>query len=102
MWVGEQITERGIGNGISLIICLGILVANTYRYGTYFSAVNLDSQEAGQMNFSSCWFFAAVFVFVTIATILIIQGHRRIPLQHARRIVGKGSTGWQFVYPIKN
>lgn len=89
MWVGEQITERGIGNGISLIICLGILSQIPTAMGLILQQLNLNSQEPGQMNFSSILVLIAVFVSVTIATILVIQGHRRIPLQHARRVVGR-------------
>jgi len=89
MWIGEQITERGIGNGISLIICLGILSQIPTAIGLIIQQLNLDSQEAGQMNFSSILVLAGVFVVVTLATIMVIQGHRRIPLQHARRVVGR-------------
>ena len=52
MWVGEQITERGIGNGMSLIICLGILSQIPTAMGLILQQLNLDSQEPGQMNFS--------------------------------------------------
>jgi len=89
MWIGEQITERGIGNGISLIICLGILSQIPTAFGLILQQLNLDSQEAGQMNFSSILVLAGVFVVVTLATIMVIQGHRRIPLQHARRVIGR-------------
>ncbi len=89
MWVGEQITEKGIGNGISLIICIGILSQIPTAIGLILQQLNLDSQEAGQMNFSSVLVLAGVFVVVTLATIMVIQGHRRISLQHARRIVGR-------------
>lgn len=89
MWIGEQITESGIGNGISLIICLGILSQIPTAIGLILQQLNLDSQEAGQMNFSSILVLAGVFVIVTLATIMVIQGHRRISLQHARRIVGR-------------
>lgn len=89
MWIGEQITEKGIGNGISLIICIGILSQIPTAIGLILQQLNLDSQEAGQMNFSSILVLAGVFVVVTLATIMVIQGHRRISLQHARRIVGR-------------
>lgn len=89
MWIGEQITERGIGNGISLIICLGILSQIPTAIGLIIQQLNLDSQEAGQMNFASIVVLAAVFIVVTLATIMVIQGHRRISLQHARRVVGR-------------
>lgn len=102
MWVGEQITERGIGNGMSLIITIGILSQIPTAMGLIFQGLNLDTQEPGQMSFSSILVLAAVFVMVTIATILVIQGHRRIPLQHARRVVGRKEVqGGSSYIPLK-
>lgn len=102
MWIGEQITERGIGNGISLIICLGILSQIPTAMGLILQQLNLDSQEPGQMNFSSILVLIGVFVTVTLATILVIQGHRRIPLQHARRVVGRREVqGGTSYIPLK-
>jgi preprotein translocase subunit SecY len=89
MWLGEQITERGIGNGISLIITVSILSSVPGAIGTVISQLNLDSQEPGQMSFSSLIVLSAVFVMITIGTILVIQGQRKIPLQYARRVVGR-------------
>lgn len=102
MWVGEQITEKGIGNGMSLIICLGILSQIPTAFGLILQQLNLDSQEAGQMHFSSILVLMGVFVTVTLATILVIQGHRRIPLQHARRVVGRREVqGGTSYIPLK-
>jgi preprotein translocase subunit SecY len=102
MWIGEQITERGIGNGMSLIICLGILSQIPTAFGLILQQLNLDSQEAGQMNFSSILVLASIFIAVTIATILVIQGHRRIPLQYARRVVGRKEVqGGSSYIPLK-
>lgn len=102
MWIGEQITERGIGNGMSLIISIGILSQLPSAIGLVVQQLNLDSQEPGLMNFSTVLVLAAVFVLVTIATILIIQGHRRIPLQYARRVVGRKETqGGSSYIPLK-
>lgn len=102
MWVGEQITERGIGNGMSLIISLGIVSQLPTALGMIFQQLNLDSQEVGQMNFASVFVLMAVFVLVTIGTILIIQGHRRIPLQYARRVVGRKEVqGGNSYIPLK-
>lgn len=102
MWVGEQITERGIGNGMSLIISLGILSQLPTAIGMITQQLNLTSQQPGQMNFAAVAVLIAVFVFVTIGTILIIQGHRRIPLQHARRVVGRKETqGGNSYIPLK-
>lgn len=102
MWIGEQITEKGIGNGMSLIISLGILSQLPSSIGMIMQQLNLDSQTPGQMNFSTVVVLMAVFVFVTIGTILIIQGHRRIPLQHARRVVGRKEVeGGNSYIPLK-
>ena len=89
MWVGEQITERGIGNGMSLIITIGIISSLPSTMGSVIKQLNLDSQEPGQLTFSSLLVLFAVFVFVIITTILIIQGVRKIPVQSARRVVGR-------------
>jgi len=89
MWIGEQITERGIGNGISLIITVGILSSLPTTLGAIVRLLNLDSQEAGQLTFSSLVVLSGVFVLIVVGTILIIQGQRKIPLQYARRVVGR-------------
>lgn len=102
MWIGEQITEKGIGNGMSLIISLGILSQLPVAMGMIFQQMNIDSQQPGQMNFASIAVLITVFVLVTIATILVIQGHRRIPLQHARRVVGRKEVqGGSSYIPLK-
>ncbi len=102
MWVGEQITEKGIGNGISLIITVGILSSLPSTIGSIIRQLNLESQEVGQLTFSSLVVLAAVFVFIIIGTILIIQGQRKIPLQYARRIVGRHETqGGRAYIPLK-
>jgi preprotein translocase subunit SecY len=89
MWVGEQITEHGIGNGMSLIITIGILSSFPSTIGNVISQLNLTSQESGQITLSSLVILFAIFVLVIVATILIIQGVRKIPVQHARRVVGR-------------
>ncbi len=102
MWVGEQITERGIGNGMSMIITVGILSQFPSAIGLIIQQLNLDSQNAGQMNFASVLVLVALFVCVTLGTILIIQGHRRIPLQYARRVVGRKEVqGGNSYIPLK-
>jgi preprotein translocase subunit SecY len=102
MWIGEQITEHGIGNGMSLIITIGILSQLPTALGMILQQLHLDSQEPGQMNFSTVLVLVAVFVLVTIATIMIIQGHRRIPLQYARRVVGRREMqGGNSYIPLK-
>jgi preprotein translocase subunit SecY len=89
MWIGEQISEKGIGNGISLIITVGIVASLPSTIGSVVRQLNLDSQEPGQLTFSSLIALAGVFVLIIVGTILIIQGQRKIPLQYARRVVGR-------------
>jgi preprotein translocase subunit SecY len=89
MWIGEQISEKGVGNGISLIIAVGILASFPSTIGSIISQLNLESQEAGRLTFPMLIALCSLFVFITIGTILVIQGQRRIPLQYARRIVGR-------------
>ncbi len=102
MWIGEQITEKGIGNGISLIITIGILSSLPTTLGSIIKQLNLDSQEPGQLTFSSLVMLAAVFVFIIVGTILIIQGQRKIPLQYARRVVGRNEVqGSNAFIPLK-
>ncbi len=102
MWIGEQITERGIGNGMSLIISVGILSSLPSALGIIWQQLNLDSQEPGQMNFATVLVLFSLFVIVTLGTILIIQGQRRIPLQYARRVVGRKEVqGGSSYIPLK-
>lgn len=89
MWIGEQISERGIGNGISLIIAIGILASFPSTIGTIIKQLNLGSPEPGEITFVTLVILCALFVMIALGTILVIQGQRRIPLQYARRIVGR-------------
>lgn len=102
MWIGEQISEKGIGNGISLIITIGILSSLPTTLGSVIRQLNLDSQEPGQLNFSSLVALSGVFVLIIVGTILIIQGQRKIPLQYARRVVGRNEVqGGSAHIPLK-
>ncbi len=92
MWIGEQITTSGIGNGISLIITIGIVASLPSTIGTIIKQLNLDSQESGQLTFSSLLVLAAVFVAIIVGTILVIQGVRKVPLQYARRTSGNNES----------
>lgn len=102
MWIGEQITESGIGNGMSLIITLGILSQFPTALGMILQQLNLYSQESGSMNFASILVLIGVFILVTMGTILVIQGYRKVPLQHARRVVGRKEVqGGSSYIPLK-
>jgi preprotein translocase subunit SecY len=90
MWLGEQITERGIGNGISLIIFIGIVA----RYPTDFLNT-WQSVQSGALSMPMLLVILVVMIFVTGAVILITQGQRRIPVQYARRVIGRKVYGGQ-------
>lgn len=102
MWIGEQITEKGIGNGMSMIITIGIVASLPSAIGLIMQQLNLDSQIPGQMNFASVLVIIGVFIAVTMGTILVILGTRKIPLQYARRIVGnREMQGGSSYIPLK-
>lgn len=84
MWLGERITDEGIGNGISLIIAVGILA---HYPGDVMALSTLMNQ--GSLPLIWALFIPLLFVASTIAIILIQAGTRRIPMQHAKRVVGR-------------
>jgi len=98
MWLGEKITDKGIGNGISLIIMIGIIARFPESVLLEFG-MRLDQQGGGLVAF----LLEIVFLFfVFMATILLVQGTRRIPVQYAKRIVGNKQYGGVRQYiPLK-
>jgi preprotein translocase subunit SecY len=90
MWLGEQMSERGIGNGISLIITIGIIA----RYPT--DALNTwRALQLGQMSPFKLVILMAIMVFIVAGIIFVTQGQRRIPVQYAKRVVGRKIYGGQ-------
>jgi len=97
MWLGETITEKGIGNGISLIIFAGIVcrmpaaIGNTYRLAT-----------SGELGVLVILFLVFMMIFVIGAIVFVEGGQRRIPVQYAKRIVGRKMYGGQTTHlPLK-
>jgi preprotein translocase subunit SecY len=88
MWLGEQITERGIGNGMSLLIYAGIVVS--VPRGVFLL---LDQLRTGQMGLLRLAFLIIVGVLVIAAIIYIERGHRRVTVQYAKRVVGRRMYG---------
>ncbi len=86
MWLGERITDRGIGNGISILIMIGIIATLP---GSFVFEFTSQLSSGGLIIF--VLELAALF-FVTAATVLVIQGIRRIPLQFAKRMIGRGAA----------
>lgn len=90
MWLGEQINERGIGNGISLIIFGGIISRLPSAIHT-----TILKAEAGEVGIISILVFVVFALVVIIGIIEIQQGQRRIPVQYAKRVVGRKVYGGQ-------
>jgi preprotein translocase subunit SecY len=90
MWLGEQITEHGIGNGISLIIFAGIIARYPQGFLMMFNMV-----RAGAMSIFMSILVIAIMVGVTAAVILVTEATRKIPVQYAKRIIGRKMYGGQ-------
>ena len=98
MWLGEKITDRGIGNGISLLIMIGIIAGLPQSLMQEFVSA-LGSAGGGLVIFLV---EMLALLFVILVTILLVQGTRRIPVQYAKRVVGNKQYGGvrQFI-PLK-
>jgi preprotein translocase subunit SecY len=97
MWLGEQITERGIGNGISLIIFAGIVAGIPSATGNTFRLMS-----TGEMGIFLVILLVVMMVAVVGAIVFVEQGQRRIPVQYAKRVVGRRMYGGQSTHlPLK-
>jgi preprotein translocase subunit SecY len=97
MWIGEQITERGIGNGISLIIMAGIVARLPSALSTTFQFV-----REGEMSLFVLIIILVIAIGVTAGIVFVETSQRRIPIQYARRVVGRRVYGGQSSHlPLK-
>ena len=97
MWLGEQINEYGIGNGISLLIFGGIIA----RIPSEINNIR-TSYQAGTTSFVSLLLFIAFAIVIIVAIIAVQQATRRIPVQYAKRVVGRKTYGGQSTHiPLK-
>jgi preprotein translocase subunit SecY len=97
MWLGEQITERGIGNGMSLIIYAGIVVGFPRAVIQTF-----DQMRTGQMGLIRILVLLILMVAVVGAIIFVERGHRRVTVQYAKRVVGRRMYGGSSTHiPLK-
>ncbi len=97
MWLGEQITERGLGNGISILIFAGIVAGLPSAMAGLFELV-----RTGAMSIVACLFILAVVVFVTFAVVFVERGQRKILVNYAKRQVGNKVYGGQSSHlPLK-
>ncbi len=90
MWLGEQISEKGIGNGISLIIFAGIVVRLPSAVAASYTLIS-----TGEMKLFVFLLILVVMVAVTAAVVLMQEGQRKIPVQYAKRVVGRRVYGGQ-------
>ena len=98
MWLGERITDKGIGNGISFIILVGIIARLPLAFDAEFTS-RLASKQGGLVMF----LIEIIFLLAVIAAaILLVQGTRKVPVQYAKRIVGNKQYGGARQYiPLK-
>lgn len=97
MWLGEQITERGIGNGISMIIFIGIIDRLPYAVLDEYRLL-----ASGSRNVIVEFAIIAFMAIIIAAVILLTQGTRRIPVQYAKRVIGRKVMGGVTQYiPLK-
>lgn len=96
MWLGEQITENGIGNGISMIIFCSICAGLPWQLGKTWDLVKANQQWFGLI------MLLILFLASVVAIVFVTQANRRIPVQHARRVVGMRQVGGHTSYmPFK-
>ena len=98
MWLGEQITANGVGNGISLIIFAGIVAALLKNIGTIYAYV-----KAGTISYFSVFMFGVIALAMIVFVIHIETGFRRVPITYAKRLVGGrvGTSGHSSHIPFK-
>jgi preprotein translocase subunit SecY len=100
MWLGEQITDRGIGNGMSLLIFAGIVAGLPRGVGELIQKIQTDAW--GQLTFVVVLILLAAMVAVVAFIVFVERSERRIPIQSARRIVGRRMMGGQSSHlPLK-
>jgi preprotein translocase subunit SecY len=93
MWLGEKITEHGIGNGISLVIYAGIVAAFPGALSQQFALIS-----RGEANVFGLIIFFALLIVAISGMVLVQQAERRIPVQYARKVVGRKVMGGQSTY----
>ena len=98
MWLGEQIQEYGIGNGMSLIITAGIISRVPTALYQVYALASPFSPEKAQIDIFTLLLMIVMLVAVVVAVIVITQGQRKIPIQYAKRVIGRKVYGGQSTY----
>ncbi len=97
LWIGEQITEQGIGNGVSLVIFAGIMLSLPYQ-----TSLVVKQVQDGIVSPFAVGLLLAIFVATILGIVYVTQGQRKIPIQHAKRVVGMRVTqGGSSFLPIR-
>ena len=102
MWLGEQITERGIGNGISILIFAAIIAGLPGHIRTIYADLFAGTQENLFLNIVKLVIIIVVVLAIIVGVIFVQQGIRKIPVQYAKRVVGRKMYGGQSTHiPMK-
>ncbi len=102
MWLGEQIQEKGIGNGMSLIITAGILSRVPTALAQTFTLISPGKAGKAQMDPLTAVLMFAIMIAAIVAVVMLTQGERKIPVQYPKRVVGRKVLGGQSVFiPFK-
>lgn len=101
MWLGEKVTDNGIGNGASIIITIGILSRIPSAVVSLFEMVKSGGVGGASLRPVHLLLLILLFVIVTAATVMLTQGQRKIPIQYAKRMVGRRMLGGNNYIPLK-
>ena len=102
MWLGEQITAKGVGNGISIIIFAGIAAAIPNAINQLYAQQIVDAGDALFINIVVMLLLLLAVIAVTVGVIYVTQALRKIPIQYAKRVAGTAQTGGQQTHlPLK-
>jgi len=102
MWLGEQITERGIGNGISIIIFAGIVAGLPGQIRTIYATEFVDNADQLFLSIVKVIAIVLAIIAIIVGVIFVQQGIRKIPVQYAKRVVGRKMYGGQSTHiPLK-
>lgn len=97
VWIGDQITEYGVGNGVSFVIFMGIVAGMP---GHFYAII--QGALAGRINFLIPILLILIFLAITVIVVILTEGERKIPVQYAKRVVGRKMYGGQATHiPIK-
>ncbi|RIX47866.1 preprotein translocase subunit SecY [Paenibacillus nanensis] len=102
MWLGEQITERGIGNGISILIFAAIVAGIPGHIRTIYESQFVGAEDQMFLNIAKMVLIVIAIIAIIVGVIFIQQGIRKIPVQYAKRVVGRKMYGGQSTHiPMK-